>query len=53
MIILYWDGDPLLDPPRAQFLAWKNTDFDKVEKIRLRDNGSIVTAEWKLAIRID
>lgn len=53
MSILCWDGDPLPDPPGAQFLGRENTDFDKMEKIRLRDNRSLVTAELKLAIRID
>lgn len=51
--ILRRDSNSLLDSPGTQFLWWKNSNLNKVERIGLRDNKSIITAKWELAIRID
>jgi hypothetical protein len=43
----------MTNPPRAKLLRRKNSDRDKVEKIRLRNNRHMITCERQLAIEID
>jgi hypothetical protein len=51
--ILCRDSNPTTNPPRAKLLRRKNSDRDKVEKIRLRNNRHMITCERQLAIEID
>jgi hypothetical protein len=53
MGILCWDSNPTTNPPRAKLLRRKNSDRDKVEKIRLRNNRHMITCERQLAVEID
>jgi hypothetical protein len=41
------------NPPRAKLLRRKNSDIDKVEKIRLRNNRHMITCERQLAVEIN
>jgi hypothetical protein len=43
--ILSWDSNPTTDPPRAKLLRGKNSDRDKMEKVRLGNNRHVIT--WK------
>jgi hypothetical protein len=36
--VLYWNSDPMANPPRTELLRGKNPDGREVEKIRLRNN---------------
>jgi hypothetical protein len=51
--ILCRDSNPMTNPPRAQLLRRKNSNRDKVEKIRLGNNIHMITCERQLAIEID
>jgi hypothetical protein len=51
--ILCWDSNPAANPPRAKLLRRKNSDIDKVEKIRLGNNRHMITCERQLAIEIN
>jgi hypothetical protein len=47
------DSDPTANPPRTKLLRRKNSNIDKVEKIRFRDNRHMVTCKGQLAIGVD
>jgi hypothetical protein len=51
--ILCWDSNPTTNPPRAKLLRRKNSDRDKMEKIRLGNNRHMITCKRQLAIEID
>jgi hypothetical protein len=51
--ILCRDSNPTTNSPRAKLLRRKNSDIDKVEKIRLRNNRHMITCERQLALEID
>jgi hypothetical protein len=51
--ILCRDSNPMTNPPRAKLLRRKNSDRDKVEKIRLGNNRHMITCERQLAVEID
>jgi hypothetical protein len=51
--ILYWDSNPTTNPPRAKLLWRKNSDGDKMEKIRLGNNRHMITCEGQLTVEID
>jgi hypothetical protein len=51
--ILYRDSNPTANPPREKLLRRKNSDSDKVEKIRLGNNRHMITCERQLAIEIN
>jgi hypothetical protein len=51
--ILCWNSNPTANPPRAKLLRRKNSDRDKVEKIRLGDNRHMITCEGQLTVEID
>jgi hypothetical protein len=43
--ILCQDSNPTTDPSRAKLLRRKNSDRDKMEKVRLRNNRHMITCE--------
>jgi hypothetical protein len=51
--VLCRDSDPTADPLRTKFFWRKNSDGDKVKKVRLRNNRHVVTCERQLAVGID
>jgi hypothetical protein len=51
--ILCRDSNPMTDPPRAKLLRRKNSNRDKMEKVRLRNNRHMITCERQLAVGID
>jgi hypothetical protein len=51
--ILYRDSNPMTNPPRAKLLRRKNSDGDKMEKIRLGNNRHMITCEGQLTVEID
>jgi hypothetical protein len=51
--ILRRDSNPTANPPGTKFLRRKNSDIDKVEKIRLGNNRHMITCERQLAVGID
>jgi hypothetical protein len=51
--ILCRDSNPTTDPPRAKLLQRKNSDRDKMEKVRLGNNRHIITYERQLVVGID
>jgi hypothetical protein len=51
--ILCRDSNPTTNPLRSKLLRTKNSDRDKVEKIRLRNNRHMITCERQLAVGID
>jgi hypothetical protein len=51
--ILCWDNNPTTNPPRAKLLQRKNSNRDKVEKIRLGNNRHMITCERQLTVEID
>jgi hypothetical protein len=53
MSILCQNSNPTANPPRAKLLRRKNSDINKVEKIRLGNNRHMITCERKLAIEIN
>jgi hypothetical protein len=50
--ILRRDSNPTTNLPRAKLLRRKNSDRDKMEKIRLGNNRHMITCERQLAIGI-
>jgi hypothetical protein len=51
--VLRRDSDPTADPPRTKLLRRKNSDGDKMKKVRLRNNRHVITYERQLAVGID
>ena len=51
--ILCRDSNPTTNPPRAKLLRRKNSDRDKMEKVRLGNNRHMITCERQLAVGID
>jgi hypothetical protein len=51
--ILHRDGNPTKDSPRAKLLWGKNSDRDKMKKVRLGNNRHVITCERQLTIGID
>jgi hypothetical protein len=51
--VLCQNGNPVPDSPGTQHFWRKNTSFDKVQKVSLRNNRHVVTSEWKLFVGID
>ena len=47
------NSDPTANPPRTKFLRRKNSNIDKVEEIRFRDNRHVVTCKRQLAVGVD
>jgi hypothetical protein len=47
------NSDPTADLPRTKLLRRKNSDRNKMKKVRFRDNRHMVTCERKLTIGID
>jgi hypothetical protein len=43
--ILHRDSNPTIDPPRAKLLWGKNSDRDKMEKVRLGNNRHVITCK--------
>jgi hypothetical protein len=43
--ILRRDSNPMIDPPRAKLFWGKNSDRDKMEKVRLGNNRHVITCE--------
>jgi hypothetical protein len=53
MGILCWDSNPTTNPPRTKLFGGKNSNINKVEEIRFRNNKHMVTCERQLAVGID
>jgi hypothetical protein len=51
--IFCWNSNPTTNPPRTKLLRRKNSNIDKMEEIRLRDNRHMVTCEGQLVVRVD
>jgi hypothetical protein len=51
--VLCRDSNPTTNPPRTKLLGRKNSDIDKMEKIRLGNNRHMITCERQLAVGID
>jgi hypothetical protein len=51
--VLCRDSNPTTDPPRAKLLRRKNSDRDKMEKVRLGNNRHMITCERQLAVGVD
>jgi hypothetical protein len=51
--IFYRNSDPTANPSRTKLLRRKNSNIDKTEEIRFRDNRHMVTCEGQLAIGVD
>jgi hypothetical protein len=51
--ILCRNSDPVANPPRTKLPRGKDPDGHKVEKVRLGDNGHMVTCERHLAVGVD
>jgi hypothetical protein len=51
--VLRRNSDPTADPPRTKLLRRKNSDRDKMKKVRLRNNRHVVTCERQLTVGID
>jgi hypothetical protein len=47
------NSDPMANPPRTKLLRRKNSNIDKAEEIRLRDNRHMVTCEGQLVVGVD
>jgi hypothetical protein len=47
------DSDPTANPPRTKLLRRKNSNIDKAEEIRFRDNKHMVTCEGQLVVGVD
>jgi hypothetical protein len=43
----------MTDPPRAKLLQGKNSDRDKMEKVRLGNNRHVISCEGQLTVWID
>jgi hypothetical protein len=53
MGVFCWNSDPTADPPGTEFLRRKNSDGNKMEEVRLRNNRHMVTCERQLTIGVD
>ena len=53
MGVFCWNSDPTADPPGTEFLRRKNSDGNKMEKIKLKNNRHMVTCERQLVVGID
>jgi hypothetical protein len=53
MSVLCWNSDPTADPLGTELLWRKNPDRYKMEKVRFRDNGHMVTCERQLTVGVD
>jgi hypothetical protein len=51
--VLHRDSNPTTDPPRAKLLWGKNSDRDKMKKVRLENNRHVITCERQLTVGID
>jgi hypothetical protein len=51
--IFCWNSDPTTNQPRTKLLRRKNTNIDKAEEIRFRDNRHMVTCEGQLAVGVN
>jgi hypothetical protein len=51
--VLCWDSSPTTNPPRTKFFRRKNSNINKVEEIRLRNNRRMVTCERQLVVGVD
>jgi hypothetical protein len=51
--VLRRDSNPTTDPPREKLLWGKNSDRDKMKKVRLGNNIHVITCERQLTIGID
>jgi hypothetical protein len=47
------NSDPTTNPPRTKLLRRKNSNIDKAEEIRFRDNRHMVTCKGQLAVGVD
>jgi hypothetical protein len=47
------NSDPTTNPPRTKLFRRKNSNIDKVEEIRFRNNRHMVTCERQLAVGVD
>jgi hypothetical protein len=45
MGVLRRDSNPTTDPPRAKLLWGKNSDRDKMKKVRLENNRHVITCK--------
>jgi hypothetical protein len=51
--ILRRDSNPTANPPRAKLIQRKNSNINKVEKVRLGNNRHMITCERELTVEID
>jgi hypothetical protein len=51
--IFYRNSDPTTNPPITKLFRRKNSNIDKVEEIRFRNNRHMVTCERQLAVGVD
>ena len=51
--VLRRDSDPTTAPPRTKLLRRKNSDGDKMKKVRFKDNRHVMTCERQLAVGVD
>jgi hypothetical protein len=51
--ILCRDSNPTTNPPRTKLFRRKNSNIDKVEEIRLRNNRHMVSCKRQLAIGVE
>jgi hypothetical protein len=51
--ILYWNSDPMANPPRTELLQRKNPDGHEVEKVGFRNDRHVVTCKRQLAVGVD
>jgi hypothetical protein len=51
--VLRRDSNPTTDPPGAKLLWGKNSDRDKMKKVRLGNNRHVITYERQLTVGID
>jgi hypothetical protein len=51
--ILSQDSNPTTDPPRAKLLWGKNSDRNKMKKVRLGNNRHVITCKTQLTVGID
>jgi hypothetical protein len=51
--VLRRDSNPTTDPPRAKLLWGKNSDREKMKKVRLRNNIHVITRERQYTVGIN
>jgi hypothetical protein len=51
--ILCWNSDPIANPPRTELFRRKDLDRHEMEKVRLGNNGHMITCERQLAVGVD